>query len=149
MTTLTVERTIHAPVERVFRAVTDIGALPSTNPDILRIEFLSERRTGVGTRFRETRRMGKKGEHVTELEVTEYTEGAHARMVTRDPGTVWDTCFGFDPTPEGTRLTLRMEARAKSFGSRFALGLFKPLIRRGIEKHLTQLGAHCESTSQG
>lgn len=147
MTKLTLTTKIQAPVERVFRAVTDIEALPSTNPDILHIEFLSQQRSGVGTRFKETRRMGKSKSHVTELEVTEYEAQRHARMVTRGEGTVWDTSFDFAPDGDGTKFTLAMDARAKSFFPRMMIGIFKPMIRRGIAKHLDSVRQYCESKS--
>ncbi len=51
----TVTRTIGAPVGVVFRAITDVEILPDVVPDVLSTEFLSEIRSGAGTRFHETR----------------------------------------------------------------------------------------------
>ena len=73
MTETRVTRTVQAPADRVFRTVSDIREFARAVPDVLGVEFLSEARTGVGTRFRETRRFGKR-EAATELEVTELEE---------------------------------------------------------------------------
>ena len=75
MTRVTVSRLIAAPADVVFRAVSDIERLPETSPDYLAVEFLSDTRSGVGTRFNVTMKSGKK-ERVYEQEVTEYV-GAH------------------------------------------------------------------------
>ena len=74
-----VSRTINASAPEVFKAVSDISGLPETNPDIVKIEFLTDRKSGAGTRFRETWMM-KGRESVTELEITELDENSHIRM---------------------------------------------------------------------
>ena len=68
--------------------------------------FLSEVRTGVGTRFRETRLMHGK-ERSTELEVTEYVENERVRMVADTDGTVWDSVFVVSPVEGKTLSTSR------------------------------------------
>ncbi len=144
MTRIVAQRTIDAPAADVFRTVSDIENLPSTNADILHIEFLTESRSGVGTRFRETRRMKSK-EMVTELEVTEFDPHAHrVRMVTDSHGTVWDTLFTVVPATSGVTLTIDMDARAHAFIPKMLNPIMKGMFRRGIEKHLDTLKAHCE-----
>lgn len=96
-----ISRTIDAPVDRVFRTVADVREFSAAVPDILGIEFLSETRSGVGTRFRETRRFGKR-EAATELEVTEYEMGQRVRIVSDAGGTVWDSLFTVRPADGGT-----------------------------------------------
>ena len=92
MTRTIVARTIDAPVDVVFKAVSEVGNLPNTVPDIVKVEFLSDVKSGVGTRFRETRLMNGK-ESMTELEVTEFIDNEHVRMVADSHGTVWDSVF--------------------------------------------------------
>ncbi|MEL6213999.1 MAG: SRPBCC family protein, partial [Pseudomonadota bacterium] len=73
MPTVTSKRDIAAPVEQVFRTIADIENFAEAIPDIVNIEILSEAKTGVGARFRETRVMnGREANSV--LEVTEYRE---------------------------------------------------------------------------
>ncbi|KAB2847196.1 MAG: hypothetical protein F9K45_00175, partial [Melioribacteraceae bacterium] len=70
MKTITVTKNINAPVEKVFNTVAHIEEFSKTVPHIVKVEFLTELKTGAGTRFRETRLMKGK-EAATELEVTE------------------------------------------------------------------------------
>lgn len=142
MTRIRVEREIPAPVDIVFRAVTDIEGLPDTNPDIVSVELLSEQRSGVGTRFRETRRAGKQ-EMETDLEVTELVENERARMVADSHGTVWDTVFTFAPTPEGTAFAMEMDARGHKLLNRMMNRIMSPMFRRGMKKHLAKLERYC------
>lgn len=50
-----VSRTIAAPLEKVFGVVADIEAYPDVFPSVARIGSIGEQRSGVGTRFAETR----------------------------------------------------------------------------------------------
>ena len=146
MTQVVVRREINAPPELIFRFVSQVENLPSQDPDVIRVEFLTEQRTGVGTRFRETRRM-KKSELQTELLVTEWEESARVRMVADSHGTIWDTTFTVEPTAGGGRLTIAMDARGQGFPQRIMNALFRGMYRRGIEKHLDALKGHCEAAA--
>ena len=146
MSQFTVTRTIKAPIEIVFKAITDVEGMPDTNPDIVSTEFLSETRSGVGTRFREQRRMGKQV-HVTELDVTEFVENEHVRMVADSHGTIWDTSFDLTPAPgnrDHTEITITMDANARSLLPRIMNFLFRGMIQRGSEKHFDVMTAWCE-----
>ncbi|MBT8484413.1 MAG: SRPBCC family protein, partial [Phycisphaerae bacterium] len=121
----------------------DIPNLPETMPDVVKIEFLTDQRVGLGTKFRETRRMGKR-EMVTELDVTEFVENDHVRMVADSHGTIWDTLFEVTPTGGGTELTLTMDARAHKLLPRIMNPIMKGFFKKGIEKHLDSLKTHCE-----
>ena len=143
MTRITVSREISAPREVVFSAVTDIARMPDVNADVVHVEFLSEQRSGVGTRFRETRRMGKR-EMGTDLEITEFEAPRHARMVTDSHGTVWDTAFDLRPTAGGCELVIDMDARAHAFLPKLMNPLLKPMFRRGLLSHLETLTDYCE-----
>ena len=71
---------INAPVEAVFAALANIETFPYRAEAIAAVEFLSDQKHGVGTRFRETRIMNGR-EAVAELEVTEQVENERIRMV--------------------------------------------------------------------
>ena len=79
----TIQRTIDAPVERVFEVISDISNFSKAVPAIVRAEILSEVKSGKGTRFREFRRMGGK-EVSAELEVTEFVANDRVRIEMRD-----------------------------------------------------------------
>ena len=80
MSRITVTRTIDAPIDLVFQTVADERRLSQALPHIVKVEFLSDVKAGVGTRFRETRLMNGK-EATTELEVTEFVENERVRLV--------------------------------------------------------------------
>lgn len=76
----------------MFDTVAHIERYREAVADIVKIEFLSEQKEGVGTRFRETRLM-KGREASADLEVTEYESSRHVRLVADSHGTVWDCVF--------------------------------------------------------
>lgn len=143
MTTMTVKRTIRAAPEAVFQAVADLENLPNVVPDVVRIEFQSDQKSGVGTRFRETRRMKSKENH-TDLEITECEENRRIRFVADSHGTVWDTVFQVTPAGQATDLTLTMEARAHKLLPKLMNPLFKGLMTKGLAKHVDAVQAYCE-----
>ncbi len=143
MTRIIAKRTINAPIDSIFAAVADIENLPATNKDIKSIEFLTEQRSGVGTRFRETRVMKGK-QHITELEVTEYQPSQRLRMVTDSHGTVWDTVFTISAAGE---LTIDMDARAHKLLPKLLNPILKGMFRKGIEQHLDALKNHLETAN--
>ena len=146
MTTTRVVRRIHAPVEQVFDAVAKIENFAEIVEAIESVEFLSEEKVGVGARFRETRRMGKRLAS-TELEVTEYVENDYVRIVSDAGGTIWDTVYRCTPDGSSTRLEIDMDARPQSLKSRLMLLLIMPMVRKGMTKHLKSLKEYCESTA--
>ena len=131
MTRTRLTRTINAPLDRVFATVADPVNYTRAVPEITKVEFLTDQRTGVGTRFLETREMRGR-EAATELEVTEYVKGEHIRIVSRAGGTVWDSAFTVTPAGDGrgTRLDLVMEARP----CRLLAHVFVPLTKRIVAK---------------
>ena len=149
MSTITVSRDVRAPIEKVFRAVTDVEKLSESNPDVVRIEFLTDQRSGAGTRFRETRTM--KGQEVqAELELTEVVDNEHARFVSDTGGAIWDTVFRFRPqgSPPGseTHLEIALDARPYKMSAKLMMPMITTMVRRGMEKHLDSLCAYCEGT---
>ena len=137
-------RQIAAPVDAVFATIASIEEFKKAIPHITAVEFLSEQRTGVGTRFRETRLMGKR-EASTVLEVTEYVENGRVRMVAESPGAVWDTVFTVEPGRAGAQLVMHMEARAHKLIGKIMTTLMRGMIAKAIEKDLDEVKRYCES----
>ena len=104
-------REIEAPLEFVFATISDPRSFAKAVPDIVDVEFLTERQRGEGTRFRETRMMHGR-EATVELEVAELVENDHIRIVAKEGGSVWDSTFTLQPTEQGAELTLEMHVRA-------------------------------------
>ena len=143
MSRVTVTRSIDAPVGRVFETVAKVEGFAEAVPDILEVEFLSDTKSGVGTRFRETRLMrGKKA--ATELEVTEYDEDQRVRLISDTGGTVWDSVFTVRPEGDGTLLELTMEARPYTLLARLTTPLFKGMITKALVADMDAVKAHCE-----
>ena len=143
MTSTTVTTTIAAPVDHVFRTISDLESFERAIPHIVGIEFLSARRSGVGTRFRETRVSSGK-EATTELEITECVANERIRMVTDSHGTIWDSVFTVRQVPGGTELAVTLEAKAHQLVAKLTAPLVMPLIRGHIESDLEMLKRYCE-----
>lgn len=132
----------------MFRTVAYVEGLPESNPDVLRVEFLGDQKTGVGTRFMETRRMGKR-ENQTELKITEWDEPRRVRMVTESGGTLWDTVFTIDAQGTACELTVDMQATPRKFAARLMLPLIRGMITKGMNKHIDDLVVFCEQQQAG
>ena len=146
MATVTVTRVVDAPADVVFRTVADIGHFSQAVPHIVNVEFLSEVRSGVGTRFRETRVMNGR-EASTELEVTEYVENDRVRIVSEAGGAVWDTVFTVSPAAEGTELSMVMDARPRTLSARLAVPLMLRMVKGAVARDMDAVKAFCERTA--
>lgn len=138
-----VERTINAPVEKVFDTVAHIENFAKAVPSIVGTEFLSDIKSGVGTRFRETRRMRGK-DATTELEVTEYIENDRVRIVADAGGTIWDTLFEVSPESGQVKLSVSMDARAYKFLSKLVNPFIKGFVQKAIESDMDSVKIYCE-----
>ena len=143
MSQFSVKRTINAPADRVFETISNINNYSKAVPHIIRAEILSDVKSGVGTRFRETRLMEGK-EATTELEVTEYTANDRIRMVADSHGTVWDSLFTVKPTEGQTELTLTMDANAHTVAAKLMTQLIGGMIQKGLEKDMDCVKTYCE-----
>lgn len=141
-----VQRTIRAPREEVFEVTAHIEHYAEVIPGITGVEFLSDQRTGEGTVFRETRRMGKRSA-TTELEVTGYDPPKMTRIVSDEGGTIWDTIYTYAPTEDGTELTMVMEIRPHTFLARLTAPIAQRMVTKAIEADMDAVKAHCEGTA--
>lgn len=147
MANVTVTRRIDAPVHVVFRTIAQVEQFSQAVPGILRVEFLSDVKSGVGARFRETRTMMGR-EASTELEVTEYVENERVRIVSEAGGALWDTVFTVAPDGEGTGLKMVMEARPQTTSARMTMPLVLGMVRTAVEKDMDAVKAFCERPPQ-
>ncbi len=145
MSRTTVHRKIDAPADFVFRTVAEIDNYSKAIPHIVNVEFLSDVRRGVGSRFRETRLMMGR-EASTILEVTEYVENERVRLVSDEGGTIWDSVFTVSPVDGGTELMLVMDAAPYTFKSRILVPIMKFVIRMGLVKDMDAVKEYCESS---
>ena len=139
----TVSRTINAPIETVFSAISDVDHFAEVRPQVVKIDYLSEIHSGVGTRFRETRRM--KGKDTTnDLEITEYEPGRRIRFVTASHGTTWDSIYIVKPQAPGTVLALTMEATSETWLPKIMVLLISGVLQTALEGDMDTVKAFCE-----
>ena len=143
MSKITITKAIDAPIEIVFNTVADIRNFSKAVPDIMDVEFLSDQKSGVGTRFKETRKINGR-EASTELEITEYEENDHVRIVSDSHGTVWDSLFSVKKGNGKTDLTLVMDARAYKFLPKLLNPIMKYFIKKEIAKDMDAVKMYCE-----
>lgn len=144
MTRTIIQRTIDAPASLVFETIAHAERFASAIPGILGVEFLTERRSGVGTRFRETR-VVKGRESATELEVTEFVQDERIRLIADSNGTIWDTLFTVWESGGQTHLEMMMDARAYRILPRLLNPLMKGLIKSAIAKDIDTVKEYCET----
>jgi len=127
----------------VFKTISEIDRFSAAIPQIVNVEILSDVKSGVGTRFRETRLMRGK-EAAVELEVTEFVENDRIRIVSDAHGTVWDSVFTLRPEGESTVLNLTMDAKAHKFLPKLVNPLMKGMIQKALEADMDAVKAYCE-----
>lgn len=144
--TITMTRSIRAPKDKVFRVVSDIREYAKVQPQIVDVQLLTPQQQGVGTRFRETRVMGRTRAS-TDLEVTEYVEGERVRMVALSGGTLWDTVFTVRPSADGTGtdLSMTMDAKAQNVLARLMNTLIFGVVKKGVASDMDRVKAACEA----
>lgn len=148
MSRTVVTRNISAPLAVVFNTVSNIEHFSKAIPEISGYEILSDVKSGVGTRFRETRVMSGR-EAVTELEVTEFVDNSRVRLVADTHGTVWDTLFTVQASNGHTELRLTMNAKAHSLLSRVTTPLIQGMVKKAIEKNMDAVKEYCEKQAAG
>ena len=137
-------RTIRAPLELVFRTVSDIRNFSQAVPHITNVEFLSDQHHGAGTRFKETRTM-KGREHTVELSVTEYVDNESVRMVSDAGGTIWDSLFEVSEQNDAVELKLQMDVRPYTLPARLMNFLIRGMVVKGVESDMDAVKEFCEA----
>ncbi len=139
---------IAAPPEAVTAAIAAIGDYGAWMPNFVRVERLTEGPFGVGTQFRETRKMF--GRDSTEhFEVVAFEPGRRVELfVDGTKGTMGKGAFRFAYTlaPEGggTRMTVDGELSGLSRIGELFGKLFMGPMKKAIAKDHVALKAHIE-----
>ena len=142
----TVTRTIHAPADVVFSTVADISQFSQAVPHIVKVEFLSDVRSGLGTRFRETRLMKGRGRRREARGDGVRAEPSDA-PVANSHGTVWDTLFEVRAESGFSILTVTMDATARGLLPKIMNLLIGGMVRRAIERDMESVKIYCERTA--
>ncbi|MDA7950122.1 MAG: SRPBCC family protein [Pirellulaceae bacterium] len=143
MTTITLTERITAPVEKVFATVGDANEFLKVIPSVVRVEFLTEVRKGVGSKFREVRLMRGKEQAVV-LDVTEYCENERIRLVSDCGGTIWDTIFTVREVGKEVELKMVMEVRAYTILAKVINCFILGMLKKAIASDMALIRAYCE-----
>ena len=139
---------IAAPVETVFTVATDIAHAAEHIRGIEKIEMLTGGPVGVGTRWRETRKM--LGSESTEsLEVVGFERWKSYTVGCESCGAYFETTLRFDREGDGTLVTLDARTEARSLMAKLMspLGnlMFGKIMRKCMGDDLDDLGRVAES----
>jgi hypothetical protein len=104
-TTVSVSSWISAPVKRVFDMFTDIGHAAEHVSGIVNIEMLTVGPFGLGTRWRESRQILGRLD-AADMEVTSFERYRTYTISHRKGGIRIGTVFSFEPTGDGTLVTI-------------------------------------------
>jgi carbon monoxide dehydrogenase subunit G len=145
MTTTEIQKIINAPKEKVFETISNVEHFAKAVPHIKEIIFLTKQKKGLGTKFSETRIM-KGREATTELEVIDYLENEHIRMLSDSGGTIWDSLFTVQKQDENkTQLSLIMTAKPYKFLAKIINPLIKGMVSKAIESDMDAIKEYCEN----
>lgn len=139
----TASRSIHASADAIFRVVADPAEFQRAvgqNPDV---QYLTDRREGVGMKFRVTRK-NKGKETAFVQEVAEYEPGRRLRLLNVTHGALWDTTFEIRESGASSSLTLSMTAVTKSFVQRLLMRLIGFAVQRGLDRDMDATKAYVE-----
>lgn len=149
MPTIAATRSINAPLERVWSVFTDLGASPERLSAVEGVEVLTDGPFGVGTTWRETRRMF--GRTATEeMRVTELEHQKSYSVGAMSQGTTYLSRFDFSQTdPATTTVRFTFTGEAQGAVRRAIAALMWPLFRRRLERELRRdlddLAGYCET----
>jgi hypothetical protein len=143
MTQFRFTRTTTAPIDFVFATISNPQSFSKVSEDVVSIEMLSDTTSGVGTRFRETRKMGKR-EATTDLEITECVENEHVRFVSDAGGAIWDTIYTVSTVDDQTRMEVVMDARPYKLMARIMIPFIKGMVGKFMAKDMDAVTAYCD-----
>lgn len=150
MPRVTVSQSVAAPPAEVFAACADFAGAPGRIAEIIRVELLTPGPVGVGTRFRETRKLfGKEATETMEVVAFDPPRGYELRAASG--GNEYHTRFAFVPDGAGTRVDAEFHARPArwwAWGFVPLMYLMGGVIRRCLAGDLDQIRAAVEGRKQ-
>ena len=150
MASVTVNKTIRAAPERVFAIATDLPNIAETVSGIESVEVLTEGPVGVGTRWRETRKMyGKTA--TEEMRVTGFEPPRSFVVEAESNGAHYTTEFRFEPEGLGTRLTLVFGARPLTLAAKVfsVVGVLTAgTVRKALERDMEDVKRAAEAEAK-
>jgi len=138
---------IKAPITQVFSTIAEVENFPKAIPHITHVNILSDIKSGIGTRFSETRLMNGR-EVTTILEVTEYVENERVRIVSDTNGCIWDSIFVLSETDDNqVNLSLVMEGRTYKLFAKFLNIFIQGMLQKALKSDIQAVKNYCETQS--
>lgn len=145
MDPITVTRTIDAPLEEVWEAMTDLDTMPERIAGITHIERLTPHtHIQVGARWKETRTMF--GREATEEMYVTSLEGRTYVVESEGHGARYRSEFALSEVDGGTEVTMSFDAVPLTAASKLMSKVTGPMARRAVQRtvatDLDDLAAH-------
>lgn len=139
MGTMTMGIDVAAPAERVFPILCDLEGAPERIDAIMKIEVLTDAEFGVGTRWRETRKMFGK-EATEEMEIIAVEPGRSYTTSANSCGSHYETVMSCEPRgANGCRVEFRFGWTPVTLGAKLMMPmafLMKGVMRKCIQQDL-------------
>lgn len=118
---------LNCPVQQVFAFISDASNLRTWQSNLIENEMLTESSLGVGSRFREVRRMGRRPAEIQAV-ITEFEP--NKRFATRtETEPQASVSYSFAAEDGGTRLNYQFRMPTSGM-----MRLFEPMIAASIKK---------------
>jgi carbon monoxide dehydrogenase subunit G len=135
---LDVSRQINANATQVWSVITNLDGAAEHLSGVKSLERISGPEFGVGTRWRETRKMFGK-EATEEMEVASVTPGQAYTVLAESHGSKYHSQLRVKASGGGASvLTMSFNAEPQSFGAKVMGTLLGPLARSATKKAITQ-----------
>ena len=143
----TLTKQVNAPPDVVFAVASDLAKAAEHVQGIERIELLTPEPVGVGTKWRETRKM--MGKEATEtLEITAFDPPRSYTVEADSCGCHFVSTFRFTPEAGGTRVELEVGGHANSFMAKLMSplsGLMMGTMKKMMDQDLEDVKRVAES----
>jgi uncharacterized protein YndB with AHSA1/START domain len=137
MAGVTLTQQINAPVEAVFQLATDLDGWAGRIKGITKVERLTTGPVGVGTRFRETRKMFGR-EATEEMEFTAFEPNRRYVLEAQSCGCRYVSEFRFEPAGGGTRMTMDFRGVPLTFAAKVMSALMGWMMKGAVTKCVQQ-----------
>ncbi|MDE0658561.1 MAG: SRPBCC family protein [Gammaproteobacteria bacterium] len=146
--------TMDADSKAVFATLAHGGRHGEAIPEVLSVDFVSEKTMGVGAQFRENRdwnavqvmfaKFAKLHKNV--IECIEYEPNRRVRYMSNGAGARWHSIYTLAPAGEGrTRVELRLEIRPKNLLGRWLPQLMKAPLQESTKNDFEAIKRHIEN----
>jgi hypothetical protein len=122
MPSFTLCKQIAAPPAAVFALFSDLEHAAGRIKAITKLELVTPGPVGVGTRFRETRKMFGK-DCTEEMQITAFDPGHCYEVTAQSCGAEFRTLFHFEPEGTGTRVDAEFRSRSRSWFAKLMVPL--------------------------